>query len=444
MPDGQDPSHPISVPDKPALEGLEAKWTPRWEEQRRLPVRSLAAPRRRVRDRHAAADGQRVAARRARVLLHPHRRHRAVSAHARTRRLLSDGLGRQRAADRTPRAELLRRPLRAVAAVRPGIRAAGEARQAADAGLAAELHRALRPADRGGREGLRAPVALSGPVGRLVDDLRDHRSPGAAGVAAGVPAPAQRGSWPISSRRRRCGTSISGPPSRRPSSRIASSRAPITASASPGPTRGGFVEIETTRPELIPACVALVAHPDDERYQPLFGNERGDAVVRRARCRSSRIRSPIRKRARGIAMICTFGDVTDVVWWRELSLPVRAIIQPNGTLRPLTWGETGWESVDAAAAQQPLRRARRPLRGQGAHPHRRTAARDRRSHRRAAADHPRGQVLREGRSAARDHHQPAVVHQDDGLPRAPAAARPRSCSGIPPTCRRGSRTGSTG
>ena len=35
----------------------------------------------------------------------------------------------------------------------------------------------------------------------------------------------------------------------------------------------GFVEIDTTRPELIPACVALVAHPDDARYQPLFGTE---------------------------------------------------------------------------------------------------------------------------------------------------------------------------
>src|SRR5687767_14275798 len=36
---------------------------------------------------------------------------------------------------------------------------------------------------------------------------------------------------------------------------------------------GGAVEIDTTRPELIPACVALVAHPDDERYRPLFGTE---------------------------------------------------------------------------------------------------------------------------------------------------------------------------
>ena len=50
-------------------------------------------------------------------------------------------------------------------------------------------------------------------------------------------------------------------------------------------------------------------------------------------------------------MICTFGDVTDVVWWRELSLPVRAVIQPNGTFRPVVWGERGWESVDAVRAQ---------------------------------------------------------------------------------------------
>src|SRR5690606_1181220 len=31
------------------------------------------------------------------------------------------------------------------------------------------------------------------------------------------------------------------------------------------------LDVETTRPELLPACVALVAHPDDDRYRPLFG-----------------------------------------------------------------------------------------------------------------------------------------------------------------------------
>ena len=53
----------------------------------------------------------------------------------------------------------------------------------------------------------------------------------------------------------------------------------------------------------------------------------------------------------GVAMICTFGDLTDVIWWRELNLPVRAILQTNGTLRPIAWGSPGWESRDAASAQ---------------------------------------------------------------------------------------------
>ena len=114
---------------------------------------------------------------------------------------------------------------------------------------------------------------------------------------------------------------------------------------------GGAVEIETTRPELLPACVALVAHPDDERYKPLFDKEVLTPLFRaRVPVRAHELADP--EKGSGIAMICTFGDTTDVTWWRELSLPVRAVIQPNGTLRPITWGATGWESQDADAAQQ--------------------------------------------------------------------------------------------
>ena len=58
----------------------------------------------------------------------------------------------------------------------------------------------------------------------------------------------------------------------------------------------GFVEIDTTRPELIPACVALVAHPDDERYKPLFGTEVVTPLFG-VRCRSAPTRWPIPKRA---------------------------------------------------------------------------------------------------------------------------------------------------
>src|SRR6187431_1676960 len=112
-----------------------------------------------------------------------------------------------------------------------------------------------------------------------------------------------------------------------------------------------FVEIDTTRPELIPACVALVAHPDDERYKPLFGRDVVTPLFGvRVPVKAHSLADP--EKGTGVAMICTFGDVTDVVWWRELGLPVRAIIQPNGTLRPVTWGEPGWAADDPAAAQQ--------------------------------------------------------------------------------------------
>jgi valyl-tRNA synthetase len=91
------------------------------------------------------------------------------------------------------------------------------------------------------------------------------------------------------------------------------------------------VYVETTRPELVAACVALVAHPDDERYQPLFGTV---------------VRSPLfgveipvvahsaaePDKGAGIAMCCTFGDLTDVQWWRELQLPTRTVIGRDGRL----------------------------------------------------------------------------------------------------------------
>ena len=114
-----------------------------------LPLRPDPPARRGLLDRHPAADRLRLAARRARLLLHAHRLHRPLPADARPRGLLPDGLGRQRPADRAPRAELLRRALRPVAALRPGLRAAGEAGpEEAGADLPAQLHRAVRAADR--------------------------------------------------------------------------------------------------------------------------------------------------------------------------------------------------------------------------------------------------------------------------------------------------------
>ena len=118
----------------------------------------------------------------------------------------------------------------------------------------------------------------------------------------------------------------------------------------PSARASGYVEIDTTRPELIPACVAIVAHPDDPRYQPLFGTEVLTPIFGvRVPVKAHTLADP--EKGTGAAMICTFGDITDVTWWRELQLPVRAIIGTNGAFRPVTWGERGWESTDAPRAQ---------------------------------------------------------------------------------------------
>ncbi|MGI8808115.1 MAG: valine--tRNA ligase [Acidimicrobiales bacterium] len=95
---------------------------------------------------------------------------------------------------------------------------------------------------------------------------------------------------------------------------------------------GDAIEIDTTRPELIPACVALVAHPDDVRYQPLFGSEVTTPLFGvRVPVLAHPLADP--DKGTGVAMICTFGDVTDVLWWRELSLPTRTIVGRDGRIQ---------------------------------------------------------------------------------------------------------------
>ena len=94
---------------------------------------------------------------------------------------------------------------------------------------------------------------------------------------------------------------------------------------------GGDIHVATTRPELVAACVALVAHPDDARYQPLFDSTAITPVFGvEVPVRAHRLADP--DKGTGIAMICTFGDTTDVTWWRELDLPVRAIVNREGRI----------------------------------------------------------------------------------------------------------------
>jgi valyl-tRNA synthetase len=94
---------------------------------------------------------------------------------------------------------------------------------------------------------------------------------------------------------------------------------------------GTTVAVATTRPELLPACVALVAHPGDERYAalagttvttPLFGVE--------VPVRTHPLADP--GQGTGIAMVCTFGDTADVTWWRDLDLDTRPLLRPDGRL----------------------------------------------------------------------------------------------------------------
>ena len=105
--------------------------------------------------------------------------------------------------------------------------------------------------------------------------------------------------------------------------------------------------IATTRPELLPACVALYHHPDDDRYAgleravvPLFGYEvpvLADTDV-----------DP--EYGTGLMMVCTFGDSEDVLRWRRDHLDLRLVIEPDGRLGPLAGEFAGLQVTQARSA----------------------------------------------------------------------------------------------
>ena len=114
---------------------------------------------------------------------------------------------------------------------------------------------------------------------------------------------------------------------------------------------GDKLYIETTRPELLPACVAVVAHPEDERYRHLFGSTVTTPVFGvRVPVKAHRLAQP--DKGSGIAMICTFGDLTDVIWWRELDLATRPVMGRDGRL--LAQVPPGLECAQAQAAYADL------------------------------------------------------------------------------------------
>lgn len=167
---------------------------------------------------------------------------------------------------------------------------------------------------------------------------------------------------------------------------------------------GGKIYIETTRPELLAACAALVANPDDERYQPLFGTKVTSPLFG---VEVEIMAHPLAKadKGSGIAMVCTFGDLTDVTWWRELQLPTRAIVGRDGRIIGETpdWitTEEGRASFEAIAGKTVFSAKETVVGAPGRGP----AAR-----RRAQKDHAPRQLLRKGRQAPRSRDLTPVVH----------------------------------
>ena len=185
--------------------------------------------------------------------------------------------------------------------------------------------------------------------------------------------------------------------------------------------------------------MALVAHPDDERYSALFGSTATTPLFGvRVPILAHRLADPAK--GTGLVMVCTFGDMTDVTWWRDLQLETRPVIGKDGRLLPAP--PPGITSAAGIAAYQRIAgqsaKAARQLVTDMLHAGGQLA-------RRARAHPARGEVLRVRPGAAGDHHDPAVVHPQRQPVHGPgerAAGRPAaSCSGIRSTCGPGTSTG---
>jgi valyl-tRNA synthetase len=114
--------------------------------------------------------------------------------------------------------------------------------------------------------------------------------------------------------------------------------------------RDGDLLIDTTRPELVVSCVALVTHPDDERHRSLVGSTVTTPLFG---VEVPVVAHPLAEpdKGTGIAMVCTFGDTTDVTWWRELDLPTRNVIGRDGRFATATPAWVTGEVAQAAYAR---------------------------------------------------------------------------------------------
>ena len=404
------PAPDSRVPEKPTLDGLEERWAQVWATQgtyrfdrtQDRGARSSRSTRRRRRCR--------VAAHRARVLLHPHRHHRPLPAHARARRSSTRWAGTTTACPPSGacRTTSTCAATRRCPTTRRSSRPTEPPKQARCRSAAPQLHRAVRAAHRRGREGLRGAVAPARAVGRLVADLRDDRRALAAGSPSG----------------RSCATCARGEvyQTEAPTLWDVDFRTAVAQAELEDRERPGAYHRTRLPPAPTAAATCSSTPPGPSCSPPAWRSSPTPTTSATSRCSAPRSRTPLfgvevpifaheladPEKGTGIAMICTFGDLTDVIWWRELRACRPA---------PSSAG-TAASCADAARVASPTddgaRRLRR-LAGKTVVHRARSASsscspRIGRPRRRAAPDHAPGEVLREGRPAARDRHDAPVVH----------------------------------
>ena len=387
-------------------------------------VRPLEDPRAGLLHRHPAADGLRLPARRPRLLLHAHRRRRALPAHARPRGVLPHGLGRQRPAHRAAGPELLRRPLRPHAPLRRGLRAPargwrGQVRQGRrpGAGEPSQLHRAVRAPDRRGREAVRGAVAPARALGRLGAALPDHRRAVAHGRAARVPAqPRPRRGVPG----RGAGAVGRDVPDGGRAGRARGARLPrALPQGRVPPRRAGHARRRRTRLHRDHASRAARRVRRARRApgrRALPAPVRHDGALAAVRRRAPRPRPPRRRARQGRG----HRDVLHVRRPHRRAVVARAAAPDavdHHARRPHRARDAGLDHVALRPGR--VRRDRGQddvLRAPGRR--RRPAGRGR-PRRRARADAAQGELLREGRQAARDRRHPPVVHHQRRARRRP-------------------------
>ncbi|RME52634.1 valine--tRNA ligase [Candidatus Woesearchaeota archaeon] len=97
---------------------------------------------------------------------------------------------------------------------------------------------------------------------------------------------------------------------------------------------GEELVIATTRPELLPACVAVFAHPEDKRYQHLAG-KRVTVPLFNYSVPVLFDESVEKDKGTGLMMVCTFGDKEDIDKWHRYGLDLRIVFTKEGKLNNL-------------------------------------------------------------------------------------------------------------